>query len=137
MSISFFLSPPIIASIVIAAVMGLTIRALINYNKQTAEIRLKLKRLDRELAKWHDGTAEKRKIVAELESRVTPFREKEAPLRAYYDSLEALSLSGEKEFLAQQAAAGKSEIKVRVAGQQEEERPKRKLEINLKKKGFR
>ena len=135
MNASFFLSPPVIASVVILAMMGLSIRALINFNNQTAELRLKLKRLDRELAKWQEGTADKRKAVAELESRVAPFREREAPLRSYYDALEALSLAGEKELLAQEAT-GRTEIKVKVAGQQEQERPGRKLDISLKKKGF-
>ena len=136
MGVSFFLSPPVIASIVILGMMGLVIRALINFNRETAEINVKLKRLDRELTKWHEGTADKRKAVAELESRIAPFLRKEAPLRAYYESLEALSLANEKTILAQEAA-NKTEIKVKIAGQQQEkEKPNRKLEINLKKKGF-
>lgn len=129
-----WLLPPLIAGIVAMAMLGLSIRSILLYSRRAAEIHRKLKGMDREMAKWHEGTADKRKAVADLELLVKPLQDKESKLQSYYKTLEVLSLGAEGSPLTQEQAE-KGDKKVRGTRQQSEEKPKRKLEINLKKRG--
>lgn len=131
-----WLLPPLIAGIVTAAMLWLSIRSILLYSRRASEIRRKLKGMDREMAKWHEGTADKRKAVADLELLVKPLQERESKLQSYYKTLEVLSLGAEGRPLPQEQAE-KRDIKVGGTRQQSEEKPKqRKLEINLKKRGL-
>ncbi|MBI4489917.1 MAG: hypothetical protein HY694_12590 [Deltaproteobacteria bacterium] len=130
-----WLLPPVLAGIVTMAMLGFSIRSILAYFRRAAEIRRKLKGMDREMAKWHEGTADKRKAVADLELIVKPLQEKESQLQAYYKMLEVLSLGGGKESPSQ-GQAEKGGVKVGGARQQSEEKPKRKVEINIKKRGL-
>ena len=126
---------PALAGIVAIAMVGLSIRSILLYSRRAAETRRKLKGMDREMAKWHEGTADKRKAVADLELIVKPLHEKESRLQSYYKMLEVLSLGAEGKPLPQ-GQAEKRDIKVGGTRQQSEEKPKRKLEIDLKKRGL-
>ncbi|MBI2503628.1 MAG: hypothetical protein HYW07_10405 [Candidatus Latescibacteria bacterium] len=128
-----WLLPPLIASLVAIAMLGLAIRSILFYSRRAAEIRRKLKSMDREIARWHEGTADKQKVVVELQRMVTPLQEKESRLQSYYKMLEVLSLGEGGKPLAQETAE-KRDVKAGSAHQQQEEKPKRKLEINLKKR---
>lgn len=131
-----WLLPPLIAGIIAMAMLGLSIRSILLYSRRAAETRRKLKGMDREMAKWHDGTEDKRKAVAALELIVKPLQEKESRLQSYYKMLEVLSLGVEGKPRTQEQGE-KRDIKVGGTRQQSEEKqPKRKLEINLKKRGL-
>lgn len=134
MGSSVLLSPPVIAGITILAMLGLSVRSIRLYTRQAPEFRSRLKRLDRDLAKCNAPTAEKRKAVADLEHQLAPFQSKEAALRAYYEELRAIEIEAEKKALARQQAE-KPDLQVKVA-RQVEVKPKRKVEITLKKKGL-
>jgi hypothetical protein len=130
-----WLLPPLIAGLVTIAMLGLAIRSILFYSRRAAEIRRKLKGMDREIARWHEGSADKQKAVAELERLVAPLREKESQLQSYYKTLEVLSLEEEGKSRAQEPAE-KRDLKAGSARQLQAEKPKRKLEINLKKRGL-
>lgn len=134
MGFAVLLSPPVIAGITIIAMLGLSVRSIRLYTHQAPEFRSRLKRLDRDLAKCNTPTAAKRKAVADLEHQLAPLQSKEAALRAYYEELRAIELEAEKKALARQQAE-KPDLQVKVA-RQVEVKPKRKVEITLKKKGL-
>ena len=134
MGSSFLLSPPVLTVLTLLAMLGLSARSLRSYARQAPEFRSRLKRLDRDLAKCNTPTAEKRKAIADLEHQLVPFQSKEAALRAYYEELRAIEIEAEKKALARQQAE-KPDLQVKVA-RQVEAKPKRKVEITLKKKGL-
>lgn len=134
MGSSVLISPPVLTVLTLLAMLGLSARSLRAYARQAPEFRSRLKRLDRDLAKWSVPTAEKRKAIADLEHQLAPFQSKEAALRAYYEALRAIELEAEKKAMARQQAE-KPDLQVKVA-RQVEAKPKRKVEITLKKKGL-
>lgn len=135
MGSSFLLSPPVIAGITVIAMLGLSVRSLRLYTRQAPEFRSRLKRLDRDLVKMQGGMSGKKKAIADLEHQLAPIQRQEAALRAYYEELRAIEIEAEKKALARQQAE-KPDLQVKVARQPSAEKPKRKLEITLKKKGL-
>ena len=120
MGFAVLISPPVIAGITLTAMLGLSVRSFRLYSRRVPEFRSQLKRLDRELAKWHGGMSEKQQAVAALEHQIAPLQSKEAALHSYFEELRAIELEAEKKALARQQA----------------EKPSRKLEITVKKKGW-
>ena len=128
------LSPPVVAGLTFVATLGLSARSIGLYARRAPELRAQLKRLDRDLAKGAGGMSGKKKAVANLEQQLAPLQSKEAALRAYAEELQALELAAEKKELAKQQAE-KPDLQVKVA-RQVEAKPKRQVEITLKKKGL-
>lgn len=135
MGFAVLLSPPVIAGITIIAMVGLSVRSIRLYSRGVQEFGSRLKRLDRDLEKFRGGMSDRKKAVADLENQLAPIQNKEAVLRAYFEELQAVQMEADKKALARQQAE-KPDLQVRVARQSAEERPKRKVEITLKKKGW-
>lgn len=120
MDLSVLLSHQVIAGVIIVSMLLLSLRSILLYSRRASEIRPRLMQLDRELAKRHESTAEKKKAVAALERLVAPLRDQEASLRSYYEELRAIELEEERKFLAKR----------------QEEEAQRKVRIQRKKMGF-
>lgn len=90
MGFAVLMSPPVVAGIAFAAMLGLSVRCLRLYSRCVPEFRSQLKRLDRELAKRHEGLAEKQRALADLEHLTSPLQSKEAALLAYLKVLQAI-----------------------------------------------
>lgn len=100
MNFDFLLSPQVIASIIILAMLILSIRSVMIYSRNAAALRPKLMHLDRELSKRTAGTGEKRQAVEALSRQLAPLRQQETALRAYCEELRGLELEEEKKDLA-------------------------------------
>ena len=136
MGLAILISPPAIAGIAFLAILGLSVHSLRLYARRVPEFRSQLKRIDRDLAKHREkGTESSKKAIADLEQQLAPLQSKEAALRAYFEELQAVEIEAEKKALARQQV-NKPDLQVKVARQSSEERPRRKVEITLKKKGL-
>ncbi|MCC7261791.1 MAG: hypothetical protein IT369_04625 [Candidatus Latescibacteria bacterium] len=131
-----WLLPPIVVGTIAIAMVVLSIRSIRLYSRRAAEARRKLRGIDKEVAKWFDGSAGKRQAVADLELIVKPLQEQESRLQSYHKMLEVLSLGAEEKSNTRPDQGEKRDVKMASTRRQQEEQPKRKLEINLKKRGL-
>jgi len=120
MNLDFLLSPQVVASIIILAMLILSIRSVLLYTRNAAALRPRLLHLDRELRKRHEGAAEKRKAVEALTRQLAPLRAQETALRDYYEELRELEREEEKKDLAKH----------------QEEEAERRLRITRRKMGL-
>ena len=90
------LSTEVVAGVLIVASLGMAVRSILFFTRESTGIAPKLMKIEADLEKWRGGMGEKKKMVEELTAVVDPLRERDGRLRMYYDSLKSLEVDYEK-----------------------------------------
>ena len=119
--IDIILSTEVIAGLVIVASLAMTVRSVLFFTREASALGPKLTKIEANLTKFRDGMGERKQVVENLNTVVTPLRNQEERLRDYYDGLRNMELEHDR-----------TEQKV-----EEEEEEQRKKRVQRKKMGFR
>ena len=114
------LSTEVIAGILIVGALAMTVRSILFFTREASGMSPRLIKIESDLSKHRDGMGERKKVVADLNTVVTPLREREERLRNYYDGLRNMELEHDK--ASQQA--------------EQDEEVARKKRVQRKKMGF-
>ncbi len=101
----FDISTEIIAGILIAGAFAMCIRSILSFTNEATDLRPKLSKIEHGLSSLKDGMKGRKAKVAKLNEVVSPLKNHEAEMRAYYEQMKKIDLDDEKKQLAEQAEA--------------------------------
>lgn len=94
--LDIILCTEVIAGIIIAASMAMSVRSILFFTGQASSMAPRLQRIEANLSRLREDMAEKKKAVKDLTMVVDPLKEREARLRAYYDTLKNVELEHDR-----------------------------------------
>ena len=117
---NIILSTEVIAGILVVASLAMTVRSILFFTREASGMSPRLMKIEADLTKFRGGMDERKKVVAALDTVVTPLRERDERLRDYYDGLRNMELEHDR---AEQES-------------EEEEEDARKKRVQRRKMGF-
>jgi len=96
MNILDFFTAEVVAGIIIAGALVLTVRSILTFSRQAGKLSPTVHKLEMMLAKIRDDMTEKKKTVADLTGIVDPLRAREVKLREYYDRVKDVEIRHER-----------------------------------------
>ncbi len=119
-AVDIILSTEVITGIITIGSLAMIVRSIMLFTNEAAGMSPRLMKIEADLTKFSDGMVERKQVVKDLNTVVTPLHSREERLRNYFDRLRNMELEHDR---AEQKA-------------EEEEELARKTRVQRKKLGF-
>lgn len=96
MNILDFFTAEVVAGIIIAGALVLTVRSILTFSRQAGKLSPTVHKLNLALAKIRDAMSERKKSVGDLTLVVDPLRTREGKLREYYERAKDVEIRYER-----------------------------------------
>ena len=95
-ALDIILSAEVITGIMIVGSLAMTVRSVKFLTREVSGMRPRLMKIEADLTRFSDGMGERKQVVQDLDTVVTPLRAREERLRNYYDRLRDIELEHDR-----------------------------------------